>query len=51
MPGDGFIAAEDIPQAQARVFKQDWFAHPAPTDGDFEASLGAARNNRNPVNA
>jgi len=26
MPGSGFIAAADVPDAQARVFRHDWLA-------------------------
>jgi hypothetical protein len=26
MPGSGFVAASDVPGAQARVFRHDWFA-------------------------
>jgi putative restriction endonuclease len=26
MPGSGFVAAADVPEAQAAVFKYDWFA-------------------------
>jgi hypothetical protein len=26
MPGSGFVGASDVPEAQARVFRYDWFA-------------------------
>jgi hypothetical protein len=26
VPGAGFVAAADVPEAQARVFRHDWFA-------------------------
>ena len=31
MPGEGYIAAADIPQAQANVFAFDWLAQRAPS--------------------
>lgn len=37
MPGPGFIAAEDIPEAHARAFDYDWLAHGAPSLEDFES--------------
>jgi putative restriction endonuclease len=49
MPGDGFIAAADIPAAQAKVFSHNWFGKAAPTDADFASSLGAARDAKNPA--
>src|SRR2546430_3057032 len=36
MPGDGYIAAQDIPQAQAKVFAFDWLARRAPNADEFE---------------
>jgi hypothetical protein len=35
IPGSGFVAASDVPSAQARVFRHDWFAMkrvPTPTE-------------------
>ncbi len=31
MPGEGFIAAQDIPKTQIQVFAFDWFTHGAPS--------------------
>lgn len=31
MPGSGFIAAADVPAAQAQVFRHDWRRVPVPT--------------------
>ena len=31
IPGEGFIAAKDIPEAQASVFAYDWLKHKAPS--------------------
>jgi len=31
MPGEGFIAAQDIPKTQMQVFTFDWFTHGAPS--------------------
>ncbi len=31
LPGMGFTSAADMPKAQQRVFKQDWYAFFAPT--------------------
>jgi hypothetical protein len=39
MPGEGFIAAEDIPKAQMEVFAFDWLAHGAPPPKNFENAL------------
>lgn len=44
LPGEGFIAAEDIPRNQALVFGYDWHTHGAPSPAEFEASDGEARN-------
>lgn len=30
LPGEGFIAASDVPKAQAEVFARDWVAAPPP---------------------
>ena len=39
MPGEGFIAAQDIPKTQMEVFDFDWLAHGAPSAEDFENVL------------
>ena len=31
LPGEGFIAASDVPSAQARVFQHRWLETPAPS--------------------
>ena len=36
LPGEGFIAAEDIPSTQMRVFEYDWIGHGAPSPQDLE---------------
>jgi len=36
LPGEGFIAAEDIPSTQMRVFEYDWIRHGAPSPQDLE---------------
>jgi len=34
-PGEGFIAAEDVPKAQAEVFSYEWLKRRAPVPEDF----------------
>lgn len=36
LPGTGFIAVEDVPATQMRVFRFDWLAHGCPTVEHFE---------------
>ena len=36
IPGDGFIAAKDIPQAQQEVFAYDWLKWGCPQTAEFE---------------
>ena len=36
LPGEGFIAASDVPAAQAATFVKDWLAEQVPTDEDLE---------------
>jgi hypothetical protein len=36
LPGVGFIAAQDIPGTQQRVFSYDWVAHGCPSSAEFE---------------
>jgi hypothetical protein len=31
VPGDGFLAAQDVPKAQSDVFAKDWLAEDAPS--------------------
>jgi putative restriction endonuclease len=35
LPGTGFIASENVPQAQLEVFNEDWLLHKAPSATDF----------------
>jgi len=36
MPGKGFVGADDVPEAQARVFRYDWLAMKhVPTAAEF----------------
>lgn len=42
IPGEGFIAAKDIPAAQMRVFETDWIKHGAPSP----QTLAEARESR-----
>ena len=41
MPGTGFIAAHDIPRAQADVFRRNWLRGKAPSPDELEATLVA----------
>lgn len=36
LPGGGFNASENVPEAQANVFSHDWLAANAPSPADFE---------------
>jgi hypothetical protein len=38
-PGEGFIAAADVPQAQAEVFAYGWLDRAAPTADQFAAAV------------
>lgn len=35
-PGPGFTAEEDVPRAQAQVFKRDWLEETPPKPEDFK---------------
>ena len=39
LPGEGFIAAQDIPRNQGRVFNHDWLTPGAPSASDLEAAV------------
>jgi hypothetical protein len=41
MPGTGFIAAQDIPAAQVRVFQHPWLESQAPTVQELETAFNA----------
>jgi hypothetical protein len=43
LPGSGFIAAADIPEAQMRVFEFDWLQHGCPSVDRFEQTGGMRR--------
>ena len=39
VPGDGFIAASNLPQAQADTFAHDWLNQPVPRPQDFQKAM------------
>ncbi len=39
LPGEGFIAAENMPQAQAETFLFDWLQIPIPTREDYREAV------------
>ena len=39
LPGEGFIAAPDLPRAQADVFKLNWLVQGVPTVDDLESAV------------
>ena len=39
MPGEGFIAAEDIPKTQQEVFSFDWLEYGAPSPERLEEAV------------
>lgn len=39
LPGRGFIAAEDVPREQLRVFSHDWLEEHTPTPEELEAAV------------
>ena len=49
MPGTGFIAAQDIPAEQARVFRQNWLERACPTAADLNAAVTARQSNGVPT--
>ncbi len=46
MPGEGFIAAADVPSAQIRVFKHSWLETLAPNADQLEQAYGRAPHAR-----
>jgi hypothetical protein len=40
IPGDGFIAAHDIPEAQQKVFAFDWLDYGCPQTEEIEKFIG-----------
>lgn len=45
LPGAGFIAAQDIPKTQQRVFKFDWVGHGAPSVEQLENAVSQKPSN------
>lgn len=39
LPGEGYIGADDVPQAQAETFLFDWLAYPVPRREDFREAV------------
>jgi hypothetical protein len=46
LPGEGFIAAADVPTAQMRVFQHRWLETPAPTSKQLEDAYSRAPDRR-----
>jgi hypothetical protein len=46
-PGEGFVAAQDVPRAQAEVFAHAWQAAPSPDV--FEAAVKQVPSNGRPL--
>jgi len=46
LPGEGFIAAADVPSAQMRVFQHRWLDNIAPTAEQLEAAYSRAPGKR-----
>ena len=46
LPGEGFIAAQDVPAAQMRVFRHDWLERPAPPTEQLAESYSRAPDRR-----
>jgi hypothetical protein len=46
LPGEGFIAAEDVPAAQVKVFQRDWLGMPAPTAEQLADAYSRAPDRR-----
>lgn len=45
MPGSGFIAAENVPAAQASVFRHDWTQTPVPKPEDLARAVAERPSN------
>jgi putative restriction endonuclease len=45
-PGEGFIAAKDVPGSQAQTFSWDWLAGPAPSEEELAAAYERAPDRR-----
>jgi putative restriction endonuclease len=46
LPGDGFIAAAEVPAAQVRVFQHNWLEVSAPTAEQLAAAYNRAPDRR-----
>jgi putative restriction endonuclease len=46
LPGDGFIAAQDVPRAQMEVFEKDWLRETAPTAEQLADAYSRAPDRR-----
>jgi len=46
IPGEGFIAAQDVPRAQSDVFATNWLEQRAPSTEQFNEAYGRAPNRR-----
>jgi len=46
IPGEGFIAAADVPEAQMRVFQHRWLENIAPTREQLDAAYRRAPDRR-----
>src|SRR2546423_12224666 len=46
IPGEGFIAAENVPAAQAKVFQHNWLEMPAPTAEQLADAYSRAPDRR-----
>jgi hypothetical protein len=49
MPGPGFSAEQDVPRAQARVFRHDWAKTAVPRPEDLARALAERPSNANRV--
>lgn len=45
MPGSGFIAAENVPEAQARVFRYEWTKRTVPKAEEFARAVAERPSN------
>ncbi len=47
-PGEGFVAVQDIPKNQVKVFEYDWVTHGAPSPDELAAAVSEARGDSAP---
>lgn len=50
IPGEGFIAAEDLPAAQAKVFEWPWLEHTPPGSEALEEAAAQLPSNGKSIN-